>query len=278
MRPAVLVLVTACGRVGFDPTTNVWSQGELTLEPPTPMTELNTAAVESECFVRGDRMYYARTSTTSAHDIWTATRTGSDAPFTNPVLVPAISTSSAEGRLVTGDGLHWYFWSCRPGSSGADIWNVNGELANANAHVVAGLDSGVSEYDPWPTPDNSRLYFMMFASVKQIYVVDLLAPDVASAPRLIGVESGNGEDNPALTSDERFIVFASDRRGGAGGSDLWYARRSDRDAPFGPAQPLPVVNSPAMDSEPCITDEGELFFSSDRGGNVDLYQSRFIVK
>ena len=280
MRAAVLVLVTACGRFGFDPNADRdadvrWSQGEFTLAPPTPVSALDTANVETECFVRGNRIYYAVSGGPTLHDIWTATRAGSDAQFANPAPVTELSTSSAEGRLVTGDDTHWYFWSCRAGAS-SDIWTVTGSLVNANAHLVAGLDTSSNEYDPWPTPDNSRLYFMLFvANVKHIYVVDLLAPDVASAPRLIGVESTQ-EDNPTLTSDELFIVFASDRPGGAGDYDLWYARRPDRDAQFGPAQPLPVVNSSVLDTEPCITDDGELFFSSARGGNIDLYQSRFI--
>jgi hypothetical protein len=68
--------------------------------------------------------------------------------------------------------------------------------------------------------------------------------------------------DPFVAADGTLLFF-SDRPGGAGGSDLWQARRVDGE--WQPAEPVPGVNSPADEWAPSVSPQGEwLLFSSDR--------------
>jgi hypothetical protein len=68
---------------------------------------------------------------------------------------------------------------------------------------------------------------------------------------------------------------STNRPGGAGGWDLWLARRADPGAAWGPAEPAPF-NSPANDFDPAFSPDGkELYFFSNRPGGAggdDLYR------
>jgi hypothetical protein len=78
---------------------------------------------------------------------------------------------------------------------------------------------------------------------------------------------------PSLSADGRYLYFASNMPGGAGGSDLWYCElvNGEWSAPvnFGPS-----VNTNASESFPYIHPSGRLYFTSDRPGGVgrmDIY-------
>jgi Tol biopolymer transport system component len=83
---------------------------------------------------------------------------------------------------------------------------------------------------------------------------------------LAQLNSTENDSNPALTADERLIVYTSSRPGGAGDGDLWYAVRDDQGT-FGAPQPLPAINTASYEGEPFISLDGcELYFVSDRPG------------
>ena len=81
------------------------------------------------------------------------------------------------------------------------------------------------------------------------------------------------DGGPSLASDGLSLYFASDRPGGAGGADLWIARRTAVAASF----ELPTnlgrnVNSDANESAPDISADGlVLVFDSDRPGGSGSY-------
>ena len=81
------------------------------------------------------------------------------------------------------------------------------------------------------------------------------------------VESSLGPDvfAPTLTQNELYILFASRRAGGAGGFDLWEARRTSLVAPWNAPTPVAQLNSAADDTEPALSRDGlELYFTSSR--------------
>lgn len=80
---------------------------------------------------------------------------------------------------------------------------------------------------------------------------------------------------PFLDADERFIVFASNRPGGAGDFDLYISRRHN--GAWKPAVSLgPVVNSAASESNPAVSPDGDrLLFSRSTGNGMALYEMRF---
>ena len=87
----------------------------------------------------------------------------------------------------------------------------------------------------------------------------------------INLSSKNTAD-PALSPDERVIVFSSDRDGGRGHLDLWYATRADALHAFSPPAPIPTVNTEDDDADPMLSADGcELYFASTFEGDYNLY-------
>jgi Tol biopolymer transport system component len=89
-------------------------------------------------------------------------------------------------------------------------------------------------------------------------------------------DPSQSEDDPTLTGDMWEIYFDSSRDGGPGSGlgDIWVARRTSLDEPFGAPTLIVELASTADDTTPDITDDGlTMYFASDRlaPGNRDLF-------
>ncbi len=94
------------------------------------------------------------------------------------------------------------------------------------------------------------------------------------------VNSSAWDAQPAVTPEGTLLVFASDRQGGRGGTDLWESRK-EKNGEWGKAFPLPSpINSPGNEYSPSLTTYQRwicLVFASDGQpdglGGLDLYYS-----
>ena len=79
---------------------------------------------------------------------------------------------------------------------------------------------------------------------------------------------------PFIDADERFLIFASNRPGGAGAFDLYISHR--RAGAWQPAVSLgPAVNTAASESNPAVSpDRARLLFSRTVGDRVVLHEVR----
>lgn len=86
------------------------------------------------------------------------------------------------------------------------------------------------------------------------------------------------DHHPAVSPDGRLLVFASERLGGIGGSDLWYSR-SDGGGWSQPVLMSEIINTSDNEMTPSFSaDGGTLYFASDGRegyGGFDLYASEF---
>lgn len=84
------------------------------------------------------------------------------------------------------------------------------------------------------------------------------------------------EFGPGLTPDGKSLYFTSNRPGGVGLSDLWVARRANKNAPWSaPVNLGATVNSTAMDSVPSFPRDGHwMFFVSDRTSSTPACATR----
>ncbi len=71
-----------------------------------------------------------------------------------------------------------------------------------------------------------------------------------------------------LSSDERTAYFASDRPDGQGGFDIYMTTRSSPDGSFGPASPVPGVNTSGHELNPSISGDGLFLYADDFDPNV----------
>jgi hypothetical protein len=88
-----------------------------------------------------------------------------------------------------------------------------------------------------------------------------------------GVNTSAEDREPRITADG-LTMFATTRATPSGQFRIVSATRASTSIPFGPLQPVPVVNGTGNDSDPFISADGRvLYFTSDRGGNYALYRS-----
>jgi len=82
--------------------------------------------------------------------------------------------------------------------------------------------------------------------------------------------------HPAVNTDGTIIVFASDKKGGVGAYDLYFATRSDVNSEWGEATLLKSgVNTHGNEVFPVISNDNFLYFSSDALpglGGLDIYK------
>jgi hypothetical protein len=145
----------------------------------------------------------------------------------------------------------------------------------------------VQHHDPFLSPDGKRLYLASdpdTAELQHIFLAtrsDTTSPFGTAAELPVINNPTSGDADPALSLDERVIMFNSNRPTGIpgiGGTNLWYATRQDPMHDFGPPKLVPVVNSDRDDGDPMPSADGcELYFASKRNGNgndYDLFSAR----
>jgi peptidoglycan-associated lipoprotein len=83
--------------------------------------------------------------------------------------------------------------------------------------------------------------------------------------------------HPTISGDEKIIFFVSDMPGGYGGGDIWMARRTSKNRPFGTPENLgAVVNTSGNEMFPWLRQDGVLYFSSDGHpgmGGLDIFKT-----
>ncbi|GMT44738.1 MAG: hypothetical protein IEMM0006_0570 [bacterium] len=114
----------------------------------------------------------------------------------------------------------------------------------------------------------------------QIYTSRRIGRSWGKARRLIinGVDTLQTVGQPTLSSDELTIYFSSDRKGGAGGKDLWVAVRKSKSAPFGhPINIGPNINTKGDEMFPFLRGDTALYFASNGHGGMgglDIFESK----
>jgi hypothetical protein len=80
---------------------------------------------------------------------------------------------------------------------------------------------------------------------------------------------------PSVSSDGKFLYFASNMPGGQGGSDLYYCEFINNEW-SAPVNMGPLVNSTLSENYPSIHPSGKLYFTSNRNGGIgrmDVYST-----
>ena len=139
--------------------------------------------------------------------------------------------------------------------------------------------AGVRDDDPTLTADLRELYFNSARAggpgAGDIWVATrALADGPWDPPTLVAaLSSPASETGPEVSADGLAILFASDRAGTLGATDIWMSTRSARTAPWGAPVHVPELSSTAEDTAPAIHAGGlVIVFESTRGaGDANLW-------
>lgn len=218
-----------------------WNSVQSDWQPPALVEEVTPldggfALIAPELTDDGLTLLYSQTYLEPGEDIWMATRTGIDQPWTGMQRLPE-PVNSSEGFLgsnaptLSRDGNTMLFSSDRPGSDGKDLWQVTR-----------------SDQGEWHSP--TRL------------------PEPINSP--------HREASPELSSDGLMLFFSSDRPGGFGNLDLYVSQRSSLGEPWGTPMNLgAAINTERNENDPGLSSDDSLLYFRTRGlggfGSNDIW-------
>jgi hypothetical protein len=82
--------------------------------------------------------------------------------------------------------------------------------------------------------------------------------------------TGASDQHPAVSADDLWVFFASDRAGGMGGLDIWMATRTSTSVAFNAPVDLGGVNSAGKEIPDWISpDTCRLYLHSDQSGGAE---------
>lgn len=266
--------------------------GDVVSADPAGLHGINTAALEG-CPIEspdGKSLYFAsnRPGGHGGADIWVARRSDRASPWSDPVNLPEPVNSSGGDFCPTPlPGGELLFVSTRPGGCGQGT----SDIYRTGLHPEGGwrepqnlgctVNSAGDEFSPSYVPAGGGLLF--FSSDRdggphEIFVTARLPAGGWGPPEEVSIlnAAGYNTSRPTVSVDGRVIVFDSDRPGGLGSADVWWATRSSVGAPWSaPMNAGPAVNSASDEHRPTLSRDGlRLVFGSTRPGgegSSDIY-------
>ena len=252
-----------------------WRAGP-TFSTPAMLYGVATTGDEADPFLTADEktIYFVRSS-----DIYRGTRASLTLDtFSNVAKASDLSSGAGDSKVsITADGLTAFLNSSRAGGSGmTDVWratraSTTGTFDTPDQKYLVSVNTGGDQWDPHISANGLRLYIAPPASPMQHIEMasrESLDDDFGAPVALTQLDSGERDNDPTLTADERLIVFASNRNGDR---NLWYALRDDPTQPFGAPMIVPEINT-NIDDGPHLSHDGcRLYFTSDRDGDVDVW-------
>ena len=188
------------------------------------------------------------------------------------------TSSRGEGPMFPGQGTRFtdiYRWRFDGITKHSGV-ATNAELAAVNLPHVHEATATFS-------PDGKTMVFSRSNSGKKNDItqeVDLFESKFEggfwSEPVRLKISNSNSWDsNPCFSNDGTMLYFSSNRKGGLGGDDIWFAIRND-DGEWDNIQNVGApINTDGNDQFPYERKDGRFFFSSDGHpgyGELDVYE------
>ena len=223
-----------------------------------------------------------------ARDTYRATRAGFGAPFAGAYANNSdigLSTPGEDGKLALSKlDTRGYLSTKLPGDANfrIHVGDRKGQYYGPLSPLPLDFPGHPEAFDPHISTDDLRLYYAPAGAGQQLVVATRPGPDqpfaAPSAAPFVNVDDPDrGEADPTLPAHELVLIYTRSGAIESGGSELWFAARATIDAPFGPPQPVPGVNSPAHEASAHLSRDGcELFFARSTmqdEGAWDIYRS-----
>ncbi|HEY5935599.1 MAG TPA: hypothetical protein VIU61_13205 [Kofleriaceae bacterium] len=283
----VVVTVTGCGRLGFDPEVLLDATATARCDPEQPfgplvaLPRLSSPGADIGVELADDGLTGFMWSDRLGIDrIYETSRTTRDAELATPRLVDALIAPGYADRdpCPSGDGLSLVFASQRPGGGGGgwDLWLATRASRAAELEAptpVTATNNAAENWGPYLTSSGLALYYVEGADLRVSRRAS--TSDEFTTVSVLGtLNTSFSEFEPTVTPDELTIYFASDR--GGRGLDLYVATRASIDASFDEPTLVGELSSGADDIPSWVApDLCEIQMTQSNGATGwDLYYAR----
>jgi len=261
---------------------------ELGFAPPTRLVVFGTGSIEGDPTLPTDmtEIYFKsnRPGGAGGDDLWFSTRASTSDPWPAPTLSPLSTSDHENASRIAPDGLTiWFRRSPAAGGNGTVMMSTRTTRNDAwTTPVVLNEFSSSTEDAQFMSSDPARL--VGYLSSKRVTTVSRLrtfrttrtstaqswGTPMEVTELLDDAETFN--QSPWATPDDLAIVFVSNRD--PGGCDLWLARRTSTQDPFGTPICLTEISTLAFDADPWISpDLRHIYFTSTATGNYELWEA-----
>jgi hypothetical protein len=151
-----------------------------------------------------------------------------------------------------------------------------------NVTTLGTLNTNGSEGTPFLSVDGLTLYFYATRAGgpgdRDLWFAkrDELRADFGEPEQVLGVNGTSYDHLPWISDDELRIYYTTERAGGLGHSDIWFATRASKDDPFDNHALVPGINSEFReDAVAFAPDRLTVYFTTDRDtdGNLDIWRA-----
>lgn len=189
---------------------------------------------------------------------------------------PFSGTGFDKEPYFSPDGRRLFFASRRtfdgaPANPEFDLWVVERTPSGWGSPRRLGDAVNTAAYENYPAVTaNGTLYFARRndATRNDLYRAEFTGGNYARAERLPdGINTARTDADPFIAPDESYIIFSSDRPGGAGQGDLYFARRQGNRWST-PRSLGPAVNTGDYEYTPFISPDGQWLYFSRGWGEI----------
>ncbi len=201
-------------------------------------------------------------------------------PFGAPVAAAAFNSDVGDdGLSFSSDGLTAYISSARSSRGDFDIFTLTRPSADQPFGSATALDGGINtadqERDPHVSRDGLKLYYFSnhgLGATFDLFVSTRASLSASFGPGvpLAALNSTANEFNPFPTSGDQVLYFASDRPGGAGGTDIYRAPLAVTATTVAPSL-ISEISTAASEYRPVPSDDGlTMYFDRVGAANDDI--------
>jgi hypothetical protein len=221
-------------------------------------------------------------------DLWVSTRSSASAPWGPPTPLTELNTTFIDATPeVSRDGLTMYFSTTRSAGTGLDIYITTrpdrqsqwGPPSRADAPFNTSLQEG--ERDATATNDQLSVVFCSSRSGAtgwELYEAKRasIGEGFGAAAIITELNAPQHECGTHIDADGLVLWFDSNRSGGSGSQDLYFATRASREAPFDPPTRIVSVATSSVEGDLWVDlVSGYAMFATDRTGKNELWESRW---